>query len=62
MTGRPLCWTIFPEHAAQLPADELALLVLADRAATGEENEYNYGNRYRHCFGDLLSMPAGSDI
>ena len=54
--------TISQEDAAQLPVDEPVLLVLADLAAASKGNEYNYGNRSRHCFGDLLSMPAGSDI
>ena len=36
-----------PPDAIELPVDELALLVLKDFAATGEQNEYNYGNLHR---------------
>lgn len=39
--------TIPPEEALQLPVDELGMLVLADLVATGEWNEYNYGNSHR---------------
>jgi hypothetical protein len=39
--------TLAPKDALELPADELALLVLADLVTSNEWNDYNYGNRYR---------------
>jgi hypothetical protein len=40
--------TISPHDAIQLPADELAMPVLAgDLASWHEANEYNYGNSLR---------------